>query len=52
MDIEQVIGSLHTRVTPEEAGIVERMILEHSGTVRDKQLVEESALGFHNMRSV
>jgi hypothetical protein len=44
VDIEQVIRALHTRFTPEESEIAERMLRELSGTVPDERLIEEIGL--------
>ena len=44
MDVEQVIAALGDRFDPAEAEIVERLLRKYSGTVPDRQLLDEIGL--------
>lgn len=44
MDVEQVIVALGERFDPAEAEIVERLLRKYSGTIPDRQLVDEIGL--------
>ena len=44
MDVEQVIVALGERFDPAEAEIVERLLRQYSGTIPDRQLLDEIGL--------
>jgi len=53
MDIEQVIAALDERFDPAEAEIVKRLLRKYSGTIPDRQLLDEIglALAIHRRSS-
>jgi hypothetical protein len=53
VDIEQVIAALDDRFDPAEAEIVERLLRKYSGTIPDRQLLDEIglALAIHRRSS-
>jgi hypothetical protein len=44
VDVEQVIAALGERFDPAEAEIVERLLRQYSGTIPDRQLLDEIGL--------
>ena len=44
MDIEQVVAALGSRFEPDEAAVVERLLLEYGGKIPDQQLIDEIGL--------
>ncbi len=44
MDVEQVIAALGERFDPAEAEIVEKLLRQYSGTIPDRQLLDEIGL--------
>lgn len=51
MDVEQVIVALGERFDPAEAEIVERLLRKYSGTIPDRQLLDEIGLSPNVSRS-
>ena len=44
VDIEQVVAALGSRYEPDEAAVVERLLLEYGGKIPDAQLIDEIGL--------
>ncbi len=44
VDVEQLIAALGERFDPAEAEIVERLLRQYSGTIPDRQLLDEIGL--------
>ena len=44
VDVEQVIAALGERFDPAETEIVERLLRQYSGTIPDRQLLDEIGL--------
>jgi len=50
MDIGQVIAALGGRYEPDEAAVIERLLLEYGGTIPDTQLIDEIGLALAVLR--